>query len=151
MGEMNFKEIYQLFDELCINLAGKNNSECCGMHRNRSASLHGLSFVLISSSSSLFCTEGKALKRVSQYISTNPNTLSKNLPFDESTLIKNISSQLSVSKTPNDVSLFNSCYEQLATCVSNLVLRCLGRTCVCVCVWGARVRSICERNNNGRI
>lgn len=28
MGEMNFKEIYQLFDELCTNLAGKNNSKC---------------------------------------------------------------------------------------------------------------------------
>lgn len=49
----------------------------------------------------------------------NPNTLSKSLPFDEPTLVKNISSQLSASKNAtNDTALFRSCYEQLSACVS---------------------------------
>lgn len=61
---------------------------------------------------------GLALQQISQYISSHPNTLSNNLPFDESTLLKNISNHLSVSKTPIDASQFNSQFQQLLTCVS---------------------------------
>lgn len=96
------------------------------MHRYRVRSEVGEALLHIPICHFSFLREiaGKALKRVSQYISTNPKTLSKNLPFDEATLIKTISSQLSASKTANDVSLFNSCYEQLQTCVSSSPVSC---------------------------
>lgn len=65
-----------------------------------------------------FAKLDEAMKCISNYISTNPNTLSRCLPYDESTLVKKISSQLSVSKSTNDVELFRNCYEQLSSVVS---------------------------------
>lgn len=58
-----------------------------------------------------FVSTDKALKCISQYISSHPNILSRNLPFDESTLINKLSSQLTCSRTPNSLTLFTNCYD----------------------------------------
>lgn len=57
---------------------------------------------------------------ISSYISSHPNTISDSLPFDESELLKRIQSQLSMSKTPVNATLFNNHFQQLSTCVSLL-------------------------------
>lgn len=60
----------------------------------------------------------KALKCISQYISTHPNILSRNLPFDETTLINKLNNQLNSTRSPATVAQFTGCYEQLSSCVS---------------------------------
>lgn len=67
---------------------------------------------------SLYPNIGEALNKISKYISTHPETLQTQLPYNELQLMEKISNHLSVTRTSHEAALFDGCLQQLRSNVS---------------------------------
>lgn len=64
----------------------------------------------------------EALRHVTKYISSNSQSISKILPYDENSVVNKISNHLS-TKSQSKAQIFMNMHEQMSTCVSFFSLK----------------------------